>query len=86
LGEGKWRLKVSDAEDGSRKPASKDDRQFLFWGWADQVEGGPIFFQRAFKEKLDAADGDGGRAAGVMFDVLDLEEVLAQLFLGDQVG
>src|SRR4030095_14706730 len=56
---------------------AEDDGQFLFWGWTHQTEGGPILFQRALKEELNAADGDGGRAARVMFDVLEIEEVLA---------
>ena len=38
------------------------------------------------KEELEATDGDGHGVAGVMFDILDEEKVLAQLFLGDQVG
>jgi hypothetical protein len=42
--------------------------------------------QGSFKEELDATDGNGHGRAGVVFDVLDEEEVLTQLFLGDQVG
>jgi hypothetical protein len=39
-----------------------------------------------FIEESDTADGDGGSVARVMLDILDEEEVLAQLFLADQGG
>src|SRR5215510_3499133 len=41
----------------------QDDGQLLLRRWSYQTEGGPIFFQRALKEKLDAADGDGRSVA-----------------------
>jgi hypothetical protein len=49
-------------------------------------EDGPRAVEGLFVEELDAAEGDGHRVARVMFDILDEEEVLAQLFLGHQVG
>lgn len=56
---------------------AQDDGQLLLGRWAHKTEGAPIFFQRTLKEKLDAADCDGGSAAGVMLDVLEVEKVLA---------
>ena len=50
---------------------AEDDGQFLLRRWAHQAEGGPLSLQRALKEELDTADGDGHGAAGVVFDVLD---------------
>jgi hypothetical protein len=41
---------------------------------------------RDTEEEPDSAKGDGGRVARVMLDVDDVEEVLAEFFLGDQVG
>ena len=37
-------------------------------------------------EKADAADGDGHGVAGVVLEVLEVEEVLTKFFLRDQVG
>jgi hypothetical protein len=42
--------------------------------------------ERLLEEEPDSAKGDGGRVARVMLDVDDVEEVLAEFFLGDQVG
>jgi len=64
---------------------TEDDRQLPFGGWADDVESGPLLIQGVLKEELEPADGDGHSVARVVFDILQIEEVLAQLFLGDQV-
>jgi len=37
------------------------------------------------EEKLDTAKGNGRRTARVLLDVLQIEEVLAQVFLGDLI-
>jgi hypothetical protein len=42
--------------------------------------------QGALEEESNAADGDGGSAARLMFDILEEEKVLAQFFLADQIG
>ena len=73
------------ADDLAHLFAAEDDWQLLFARRAQDAEEGPVAVQRPFVEELDAADGDGGSVAGVVFDVLDIEEVLAQFFLGDQV-
>jgi hypothetical protein len=41
--------------------------------------------ERVLVEEADPTDGDRHRVAGVMFDILDKEKVLAQFFLRDQV-
>lgn len=43
-------------------------------------------FQRLLIEEFDSAKGDGECAARVILDVDDVEEVLAEFFLGDQIG
>jgi hypothetical protein len=53
---------------------------------AHEVENRPFSIERLLKEEPDSAQGDGGRVARVMLDVDDAEEVLAEFFLGDQVG
>ena len=65
---------------------TEDDRELLFpWG-ADQGPRGPLSPQGVLIEKLDTAQGDGTSAARVMPDVFEIEEVVAQFFLGDAVG
>jgi len=63
----------------------EDDGQLLFGRRAHDVKRGPLFLQCVLKEKLESTDGDGHGVAGVMFDILDEEKVLAQFFLADQV-
>jgi len=53
---------------------------------AHDIEERPVSVERLLKEEPDSAQGDGGRVARVMFDVDEVEEVLAEFFLGDQVG
>ena len=65
---------------------AEDDRQLLLRRRSQDAQDGPRAVEGLFVEELDAAEGDGHRVAGVMFDILDEEEVLAQLFLGQQVG
>ena len=63
---------------GERAMSKRAGEEASQWGWADEVEGGPSFFQRTLKEKLDPADGDGHGRARVVPDILDEEEILAQ--------
>ena len=69
------------AENLAHFRAAEDDGQFLFRRRAHDVEDGPVSVERLLVEEPDAADGDGHGVAGVMFDVLEKEEVLAQFFL-----
>jgi hypothetical protein len=62
---------------------AEDDGQFLFRRRAHDAEDGPITIERVLLEKADATDGNGHRGAGVMFAVLEMEEVLAQFFFAD---
>ncbi len=65
---------------------AEDDRQLLLRRRSHNAEDGPRAVECLFVEELDASEGDGHGVAGVMFDILEEEEVLAQLFLGHQVG
>jgi hypothetical protein len=73
-------------QNGSDLFDTEDDREFLFaWG-SDEGERGPCPLQRVLIEKLEAAQGDGTRAARVVLDVLEIEEVVTAFFLRDAVG
>jgi hypothetical protein len=79
---------VAQESDTAENPVhlltAEDDRQlFLAWG-ANKGEGRPLSGERMLEEKLDPAQGDGARAAGVLLDMLEVEEILSELFLGDQ--
>ncbi len=65
---------------------AEDDGQLLFRGRTHDAEDGPRAVEGLFVAELNAAEGDGHRVAGVMFDILDEEKVLAQLLLSQQVG
>ena len=56
---------------------AEDDRQLFLARRAHQIERGPMLVQRALEEEPDAADGDGGSGPRVVFDVLEIEEVMA---------
>ena len=42
------------------------------------AKDGPVAVERLLIEKADPTDGDGHGVAGIVLDVLDEEEVLAQ--------
>jgi hypothetical protein len=65
---------------------AEDDGQLLLRRRTHDAEDGPATVERLFVEESDPADGDGHRVAGVVFDVLEMEEVLPQFFLADQLG
>src|SRR5258705_5799144 len=72
-GETNFVTRQSDAtENLAHFRQAEDDRQFLLGRSPHEVEGAPIFVQGALKEELDAANGDGGSGARVMFDVLNI--------------
>lgn len=56
----------------------------LPWG-ADKGQRGPCPLQRLFVEAREAAPGDGTGRAGVVLDVCEVEEVVAQCLLRDPV-
>jgi hypothetical protein len=53
---------------------------FCSYGWNDQS------FDSMLEEELDAAKRDGTCTARVSLDILEVEEVLGEFFLGDQIG
>ena len=64
---------------------AQDDRELLFARRANEAEYGKVFVESVLEEKLDAAQGNGDAAAGVILDILDVEEILSKFFLGDQI-
>jgi hypothetical protein len=65
---------------------SEDHREFLLARRSDEVEDGPLSVQSLLEEELDAANGDGAGGPRPLLDILDVEEVLSEFFLGDEVG
>ncbi len=49
------------------------------------AENGPYAPQRMLVEEADATDSNGHGGTGIVFDVFEVEEMLAQLILTDQV-
>jgi len=48
-------------------------------------EGGPVAIEGMWEEKLDATQGNRARAPRVPLDMLEVEEILSEFFLGDHV-
>ena len=64
---------------------AEDDGQLLFSRRAHQLERGQRTLEGVLVEELQAAQGDGGAAAGPVLDVLDVEKVLPQFFVADLI-
>jgi hypothetical protein len=64
---------------------AEDHRQLLLAWRAHKAQGGPVTVEGLFEEELDAAQRNRARTAGVRLDMLEGEEVLAEVFLSDQV-
>ena len=58
----------------------------LLPGDAEPLEGGPVARGGVGIEELDAAVGDAERGGGELAVVLEVEEVVADLLLGEAVG
>jgi hypothetical protein len=69
-------MDLLDAEDGG---------QGAWVARVDEVEDGPRALQGVDKQKLDGREGDGDGARGDVFLVDEVEEVGAELILGDEV-
>ncbi len=70
-------MDLLDAEDGG---------QGAGFARVDEVEDGPGTLQGVYKQELDGGEGDGDGAGGDVFLVDEVEEVGAELILGDEVG
>ena len=55
-------------------------------GRSDQLVQRPFPAQRPLDEELDSAQGDGRCGTGLVLDILDVQEILSEFFLGDQVS
>ncbi len=73
------------AEHTSDLLATQDDGEFLLLRRANEVQGRPGTLHRMLIEKLDVAEGDGGRAARDPLVVAEKEEVVAQFLRSDEV-
>ncbi len=59
------------------------DRQLLLLCRSHQIESGPFPLERMLVEEFDATQGDPKGAGGDTISIFEVEEVLAQFFLGD---
>ena len=73
------------AEHRSHLFEAQDHGQFLLARGADNAEGGPVSVEGVLEEELDATQGNRARAPRVLLDILDVEEILSEFFLGDHV-
>lgn len=65
----------------------EDDRQFELRIGADQLDfGGPDLLEGFFPEEFDRAESLRGSLAGDFFDGLEVDEILAEFFDGNQLG
>jgi hypothetical protein len=73
------------AEQPADLVAAEDHGQFLLPWRAHKAQGRPVSVEGLFEEELDAAQRDRARTAGVRLDILDVQEILSECFLGDHV-
>jgi hypothetical protein len=64
---------------------AEDHGQFFLPWRAHKAQGSPVSVEGLFEEELDAAQRDRARTAGVLLDMLDVQEILSEFFLGDHV-
>jgi len=73
------------AEDAADLLTAENDGKLLLPWRARETEEGPLSTEGGFEEELDAAQRDGEARAGEVLDVDEIEEVLAELCLGDPI-
>ena len=64
---------------------AEDHRQLLLARGADKAEGGPVSVEGVLEEARDATQGHRARAPSVRLDMLEIEEILSECFLGNHV-
>ena len=73
-------------EDFAHFAGRKDDREFELGIGAGQLQFvRPLAFESFFPEEFDGANGLGAGLAGGLLDGFEMNEVLADLFRGEQV-
>ena len=65
---------------------TQDNGQLFLASGTDETQGGSGALQRLLVEEPDAAQRDGGRGAGDLLVVRQVQEVLAQLLLSEAIG
>jgi hypothetical protein len=65
---------------------TQHDGQFVDSARPDEIERGPGLPQGVVEEELNGAEGHGRGAAGDVFLVVEVEEILAQFLIGDLFG
>ena len=78
-------FKADQIENAAHFLDAEDNRQLLFPLGPDEFDRWPIAPAGVVVEELDAAQGDGDGCPGVLFDIGEVEEILAEFLLGDPV-
>jgi hypothetical protein len=65
---------------------AQDHRQLVNGAWTKEVEAGPGPTKGMLEEELDRTEGNGGGGTSDAALVVEIEEILTELFLSDQVG
>jgi len=73
------------AEHRSHLFEAQDHWQFFLARGAHKAEGSPVSVEGVLEEARDAAQGNRARAARVVLDMLEGEEIVAECFLADHV-
>ncbi len=73
-------------QDAAHLVATQDDRELLLPDGPHQAQQLPLAAQAALVEELDAAQRDGETGPGEVLDIGEVEEVLAEIVLGEPIG
>ncbi len=65
---------------------AQDDRKFLLSRGTDESQSAPLALESMLEEEFDAAKSNGAGRTGELFDIFEVEEILAKVFFGDQIG
>ena len=65
---------------------AQDHRQLLLPRGSNEGKSAPVLLDGMLKKELDATKGNGAGGSGIFPDILQVEKVLAKLFLCDLIG
>jgi hypothetical protein len=80
---------VAGESHAAKKPvdlfAAEAHRQLLLPWWSHDGEDGPVAIEGMLEEELDATQCNCARAPRVLLDMLEVEAILSEFFLGEHV-
>jgi hypothetical protein len=74
---------LDEAENLVNLIGAEDGGELFLVGRANEAQSGQVLVEGMLEEELDAAQSNGERTAGVFLDILEMEKILSQFFLGD---